>query len=285
MEAASAAVAFSAATDTYAAGLPLSEQLESIAPILGTVGSVLSVIQYLSCIPTFIEVSRRKSTGNLSPMPYCTTSLLSLLWVTYAVMVPGRMAVLIVNSIALVFMLGYMAVFLRYTDSKKQTMVKYIGVLLCYGAVMGAAVLFSTSVASFLGNCCVLVSITMYASPLAVVPTIIKTKDSSCMPPLYSFTGFVAALVWFGYGLGAGDFHVWIPNGVGSVLCLVQLVIWLIYRIPSSSKSKKSEYYDDVKPGAAGVYYSVLTDTDVPDYNSIGSDSTVCSADYVQLDP
>ncbi|KAF4742720.1 sugar transporter [Perkinsus olseni] len=285
MEAASAAVAFSAATDTYAAGLPLSEQLESIAPILGTVGSVLSVIQYLSCIPTFIEVSRRKSTGNLSPMPYCTTSLLSLLWVTYALMVPGRMAVLIVNSIALVFMVGYMAVFLRYTDSKKQTMVKYIGVLLCYGAVMGAAVLFSTSVASFLGNCCVLVSITMYASPLAVVPTIIKTKDSSCMPPLYSFTGFVAALVWLGYGLGAGDFHVWIPNGVGSVLCLVQLVIWLIYRIPSSSKSKKSEYYDDVKPGAAGVYYSVLTDADVPDYTSIGSDSTVCSADYVQLDP
>ncbi|KAF4721075.1 sugar transporter [Perkinsus olseni] len=195
------------------------------------------------------------------------------------------MAVLIVNSIALVFMVGYMAVFLRYTDSKKQTMVKYIGVLLCYGAVMGAAVLFSTSVASFLGNCCVLVSITMYASPLAVVPTIIKTKDSSCMPPLYSFTGFVAALVWLGYGLGAGDFHVWIPNGVGSVLCLVQLVIWLIYRIPSSSKSKKSEYYDDVKPGAAGVYYSVLTDADVPDYTSIGSDSTVCSADYVQLDP
>lgn len=92
MEAASAAAAFSVANDTYgvAGGLSLHELLGSIAPILGTVGSVLSVIQYLSCIPTFVEVSRRKSTGKLSAMPYCTTSLLSLLWVTYALMVWRR---------------------------------------------------------------------------------------------------------------------------------------------------------------------------------------------------
>lgn len=42
---------------------------------------------------------------------------------------------------------------------------------------ISVAVLFATSVASFLGNCCVLVSITMYASPLAVVPTIISKVE------------------------------------------------------------------------------------------------------------
>ncbi|EER15309.1 conserved hypothetical protein [Perkinsus marinus ATCC 50983] len=286
MEAASAAAAFSVANDTYgvAGGLSLHELLGSIAPILGTVGSVLSVIQYLSCIPTLVEVSRRKSTGKLSAMPYCTTSLLSLLWITYALMVPGRMAILGINAVALGFMVVYMSVFLRYTDCKKQTMVKYMSVLLCYGAVISVAVLFATSVASFLGNCCVLVSITMYASPLAVVPTIIKTRDSSCMPPLYSFTGFLAALVWFGYGLGSGDFHVWIPNGTGSILCLAQLVIWVIYRTPYSSKSEEVEYYDDVKPYGASEYYSVA-DTDVPDYISVDSNSTVSSAAYLLLDP
>ncbi|KAF4657800.1 sugar transporter [Perkinsus chesapeaki] len=282
MEAVTAAVAFSAATDAYT-GSVLLGAMASIAPILGTVGSVLSVIQYISCIPTFIEVSKRKSTGNLSPMPYCTTSLLSLLWVTYGFMVPGRMAVLVVNAIALAFMVVYMAVFLWYTASKKPTLVKYINVFLCYGAVMGVALVFATSASGFLGNCCMVVSIAMYASPLAVVPTIIKTKDSSCMPPLYSLTGFIAAIVWFGYGLGSGDFHVWIPNGVGSGLCLSQLIIWFIYRTPSTYSKKGSEYYDDVKPGAS-VYYSV-TDSDVPDYNSIASDSTVCSADYMLLDP
>mmetsp|Transcript_2451 Transcript_2451/g.2387 ORF Transcript_2451/g.2387 Transcript_2451/m.2387 type:complete len:135 (+) Transcript_2451:503-907(+) len=111
-----------------------------------------------------------------------------------------------------------------------------------------------------------------------------EIRDSSCMPPLYSFTGFLAALVWFGYGLGSGDFHVWIPNGTGSILCLAQLVIWVIYRTPYSSKSEEVEYYDDVKPYGASEYYSVA-DTDVPDYISVDSNSTVSSAAYLLLDP
>ncbi|KAF4693368.1 sugar transporter [Perkinsus olseni] len=263
-----------ALADPAVATLPTMEvSLASIAPILGTVGSVLSVIQYLSCIPTFIEVSRRKSTGNLSPMPYCTTSLLSLLWVTYALIVPGRTCVLVVNSIALVFQLVYISVFLKFVKVKEHTSTLCATVIALYIATMFLASL-TPSLSNTLGNCCVVVSICMYAAPLAVLPTIIKTRDSSCMPPLYSLTGMISASVWSSYGLAAGDAHIIIPNGSGAVLCAVQLVIWVIFRASSPSKANPviDEYAyppEDIKPS------NYVSD----------SESTVCSIDYLLLDP
>ncbi|KAF4657799.1 sugar transporter [Perkinsus chesapeaki] len=203
-------------------------------------------------------------------MPYCTTSLLSLLWVTYALIVPGRTCVLVVNFIALIFQLVYLAVFIRFVDAKRRTSTLCATMGACYLATMFLSLL-TPSLSSTLGNCCVVVSICMYAAPLAVVPTIMKTKDSSCMPPLYSLTGMISALVWFGYGLAASDAHLMIPNGSGSVLCAVQLVIWALYRVPAAKPVFDQYGYleDDIKPS------NYLSD----------SESTVCSLDYLLLEP
>lgn len=37
------------------------------------------------------------------------------------------------------------------------------------------------------------------------------------MPPLYSLGGWLAAIVWFGYGFFTGDMHIMIPNAAGVV--------------------------------------------------------------------
>lgn len=150
----------------------------------------------------------------------------------------------------------------------------------------------------------------MYAAPLVVVPTIIskslltlgliascsETKDSSCMPPLYSLTGMVSATVWFGYGLASHDTHVAVPNGSGAVspvtaltlcivvtqvLCAVQLVIWAIYRVAKSSQPSSASSAND--------YVHIPESVKSPEYirhcKSTMSESTVCSLDYLLLDP
>ncbi|KAF4657801.1 sugar transporter [Perkinsus chesapeaki] len=202
----------------------------SLATVLGSMGSVCSFVQYMSPIPTFIKVQRDKSTGNLSPLPYCSTALLSILWVTYACITPGRIALGVTNGIGLVFQVVYMTWFFVHATSRKMTIIDYLVTALCYVAMVFVSWNLPVAITDSLGNFCVIVNILMYVAPLAVLRTIITTKDSSCMPPLYSLACLVSAVVWFGYGLTSGDAHVMIPNAAGMILGVIQLSIWAAYR-------------------------------------------------------
>ncbi|EER10579.1 hypothetical protein Pmar_PMAR021481 [Perkinsus marinus ATCC 50983] len=91
----------------------------------------------------------------------------------------------------------------------------------------------------------------------------------------------VSATVWFGYGLASHDTHVAVPNGSGAVLCAVQLVIWAIYRVAKSSQPSSASSAND--------YVHIPGSVKSPEYirhcKSTMSESTVCSLDYLLLDP
>ncbi|KAF4657798.1 DNA-directed RNA polymerases I and III subunit RPAC2 [Perkinsus chesapeaki] len=252
----------------------------SIAAILGSVGSVVSFCQFFTAVPTFVGIVRKHSTENLSSLPYCASALLSVMWVSYALITPGRNSILFINALSSCVFVTYMLIFLRYAVQKRTTVLYYLGLVLCYLLIMYCSLFLSHDASATLGTFCVVVNIVMYASPLAVLKTIIQTKDSSCMPPLYSLGGWLAAMVWFGYGFFTGDMHIMIPNAAGVVLGAAQMIIWYIYRVPKDKKSNKRvrlssadvDAADDVKPGHHVVHH-------------VESESTVCSVDYLQLDP
>ncbi|KAF4672192.1 DNA-directed RNA polymerases I and III subunit RPAC2 [Perkinsus olseni] len=246
----------------------------SIAAILGSIGSVVSFCQFFTAVPTFVGIVRKRSTENLSSLPYCASALLSIMWVSYALITPGRNSILFINSLSSCVFVTYMLVFLRYAVQKRTTVLYYLGLVVCYLLIMYCSLFLSHDPSATLGTFCVFVNILMYASPLAVLKTIIETKDSSCMPPLYSLGGWLAAMVWFGYGFFAGDMHIMIPNAAGVVLGAIQMIIWFIYRVPKDQKKNRRVRIvsDDMKTGHDAVHH-------------VESESTVCSVDYLQLDP
>ncbi|XP_066310399.1 LOB domain-containing protein 6-like isoform X2 [Miscanthus floridulus] len=82
----------------------------------------------------------------------------------------------------------------------------------------------------FCGLAATIFSICMYASPLSIMRLVIKTKSVEFMPFLLSLAVFLCGTSWFIYGLLGRDPFIIIPNGCGSFLGLVQLILYFIYR-------------------------------------------------------
>jgi solute carrier family 50 protein (sugar transporter) len=69
----------------------------------------------------------------------------------------------------------------------------------------------------------------MFAAPLAVMQQVIRTKSVRYMPFLLSLASFLCALVWLVWAILSVDYFVLIPNALGSLFGLVQLVIYGVY--------------------------------------------------------
>ncbi|KAL0307964.1 UNVERIFIED_CONTAM: Bidirectional sugar transporter SWEET5 [Sesamum angustifolium] len=72
-------------------------------------------------------------------------------------------------------------------------------------------------------------NIMMYASPLTVMKRVIKTKSVKYMPFSLSLANFANGIVWSIYALIKLDPFVLVPNGLGTLSGLVQLVLFATY--------------------------------------------------------
>ncbi|KAF9682258.1 hypothetical protein SADUNF_Sadunf05G0090200 [Salix dunnii] len=68
-----------------------------------------------------------------------------------------------------------------------------------------------------------------YASPLAAMKTVITTKSVEFMPFLLTFSTLLNGGFWTLYALLAKDFLVGVPNGIGFLLGIAQLILYGIF--------------------------------------------------------
>ncbi|KAK6805030.1 hypothetical protein RDI58_002814 [Solanum bulbocastanum] len=83
---------------------------------------------------------------------------------------------------------------------------------------------------TFIGILCALVTIAMYASPLSVMITVIRSKTVECMPFLLSFFLLLNAGAWFAFVMFLHDPYLIVPNVVGLASGSAQLIIYIIYK-------------------------------------------------------
>ncbi|KAG2712432.1 hypothetical protein I3760_04G125600, partial [Carya illinoinensis] len=193
--------------------------------LFGIFGNITALFLFLAPIITFKRIIQNKGTEKFSGVPYVMTLLNCLLsaWYGLPFVSPNNLLVSTINGSGAAIELIYVAIFLIYAPKREKAKI--------FGIFSFVVLVFSiVALGMFCGFAASIFSIIMYASPLSIMRTVIKTKSVEFMPFFLSLSVFLCGTSWFVFGLLGRDPFVFVQNGLGCGLGLAQLILYFIYR-------------------------------------------------------
>ncbi|KAG0452623.1 hypothetical protein HPP92_025001 [Vanilla planifolia] len=181
----------------------------------GILGNVISFMVYLSPLPTFYRVYRKKTTEGFQSLPYVVALFSAMLWIYYAFIKTNTYLLITINSFGCIIETIYIVMYLIYAPRKAK----------------------GSNRLRVLGWICVGFSVSVFAAPLSIIRLVMRTKSVEFMPFSLSFFLTLSAVVWFSFGLFSKDIYVAIPNILGFTFGAIQMVLYIIYKDTKVPKS------------------------------------------------
>ncbi|CAI9754028.1 unnamed protein product [Fraxinus pennsylvanica] len=205
----------------------------------GILGNIISFMFYLSPLPTFYQIHKKKSSEGFQSVPYVVALFSSMSWMYYAFLKSDNTTLLItINSVGCFIETAYICFYLFYAPKKIQTIKLIVLLLVCgFGLVVLAnqLVVKASKRAQVVGWICLVFSLCVFVAPLGIVRQVIRTKSVEYMPFLLSFFLTISAVMWFFYGLLLKDYNIAIPNVLGFILGVLQMVLYVKYKNAGST--------------------------------------------------
>ncbi|KAL5747744.1 hypothetical protein ACOSP7_024761 [Xanthoceras sorbifolium] len=215
----------------------VSATVNTVRNVVGVLGNIISLFLFLSPVPTFVRIVKKRSVEQFSPAPYLVTLVNCSVWVLFGLPMvhPHSILVVTINGTGTAIELVYIALFLFYSNNKKQRLRVFLALLvelifIALVTILVLTLLHTTKQRSMVvGIICILFNVMMYASPLAVMKLVITTKSVEYMPFFLSLASFGNGVAWFTYAFLPFDEFIIIPNGLGTVFSMGQLILYACY--------------------------------------------------------
>ncbi|KAL5551566.1 hypothetical protein UlMin_001742 [Ulmus minor] len=204
--------------------------------VVGIIGNIISLFLFMSPVPTFVRIWKKGSVEQYSPIPYLATLVNCLVWTLYGLPMvhPGSILVVTINGSGTAIECVYIILFLIFSDKKKR--LKVVLVVLVEIIFIAVLTVLTLTLAhthkrrsTVVGTICILFNIMMYASPLAVMKLVITTKSVEFMPFFLSLASLANGIAWTTYALIRFDPFITIPNGLGTLFGVAQLILYATY--------------------------------------------------------
>ncbi|CAI9760516.1 unnamed protein product [Fraxinus pennsylvanica] len=209
----------------------------------GIAGNIFALGLFVSPVPTFRRIIRNESTEQFSGLPYIYALLNCLIcaWYGSPLISSDNLSVTTVNSVGTVFQIVYIILFIIYAEKTKK--VRMVGLLLAVSGIFAVIVIGSLLIIDvevrhltigFLSSASL---VSMLASPLFIINLVIKTRSVEFMPFYLSLSTFLMSTSFLLYGIFSFDPFIYVPNGIGTVLAIIQLVLFSYYKNASGENS------------------------------------------------
>ncbi|XP_071725953.1 bidirectional sugar transporter SWEET2 [Rutidosis leptorrhynchoides] len=221
------------------------QTFEALKQAAGIAGNIFAFGLFVSPIPTFRRIIRNRSTEQFSGIPYVYALLNCLIcaWYGCPYISYDNLLVTTVNSVGAVFQLTYIIIYITCADKRKKVNMSLIllGVfgifaIIAIGSLQIADLELRHLIIGFL-SCATLIS--MFASPLSVMNLVIRTKSVEFMPFYLSLSTFLMSTSFMLYGVFNFDLFIYVPNGIGTLLGIAQLVLYFYYNDKSKQEHKE----------------------------------------------
>mmetsp|Transcript_35204 Transcript_35204/g.88939 ORF Transcript_35204/g.88939 Transcript_35204/m.88939 type:complete len:231 (-) Transcript_35204:355-1047(-) len=196
------------------------------------VACAITIVTVVSPFPVVRKVTKRRSSGDYSFLPYLLNFFSSLLALGYGIFVHNRFLIMI-NTFCLMLTTTFLFLFMRVCPLRKmiRTLI-IVGILMLCFTYHYVTILPGRQGHLLLGTIQNFVTICCYASPLATVKMVFKTRSADSLPFLLVFMSCINGMCWLLYGLLIQDTFVQFPSLVGTSLSFFQLSLFAMF--PSS---------------------------------------------------
>ncbi|XP_030539916.2 bidirectional sugar transporter SWEET9-like [Rhodamnia argentea] len=216
---------------------------QQLAFIFGLLGNIVSFLVFLAPIPTFYTIYKKKSSDGYQSIPYVVALSSASLLLYYGVLKTNATMIISINALGIVIELAYLLIFLIYASTKEKM---YTARLLLLFNVGGFGVMMALTIfllkgrqrVNAVGWICAAFSLAVFTAPLSIMRRVIKTKSVEFMPFALSFFLTLCATTWFFYGLFVKDMFIALPNTLGFLLGIAQMILYMIYK---DGKTKMTE--------------------------------------------
>ncbi|EFH42082.1 nodulin MtN3 family protein [Arabidopsis lyrata subsp. lyrata] len=210
-----------------------------LATVFGILGNIISFFVCLAPIPTFVRIYKRKSSEGYQSIPYVISLFSAMLWMYYAMIKKDAMMLITINSFAFVIQIVYISLYFFYAPKKEKTLtVKFVLFVDVFGFgaifVLTYFLIHANKRVHVLGYICMVFALSVFLAPLGIIRKVIKTKSAEFMPFGLSFFLTLSAVMWFFYGLLLKDMNIALPNVLGFIFGVLQMILFLIYKKPGT---------------------------------------------------
>lgn len=232
------------------------------AIIFGLLGNIVSCLVYMSPLPTFYKIFKKKSTEGFQSIPYSVALFSAMLTLYYAHLKVDAFMLITINSVGCVIESLYLIIYMIYATKSSKIYTAKLLILFNFGA-FGLIVVFTYLISkgpqrlTIVGWICAVFSVCVFAAPLSIIRLVLRTKSVEYMPFSLSFCLTICAVTWLLYGLSIEDYYIATPNIIGLAFGITQMILYLIYR------KRRNEIMPiiDPKEEANGIHMSTTAGT------------------------
>ncbi|XP_057826259.1 bidirectional sugar transporter SWEET3b-like [Cryptomeria japonica] len=203
----------------------------------GILGGTFALLMYGAPLGIFWRVNNKKTTGEMSGVPYAIGLFNCLIYTLYGSPLISNgwenSVVMGTNALGILLQFCFCIIYLRFAPSKsKRRMGLMVGGVLVVFVSIAVTSLCGLEAAHkkvFVGTVGMVASIFLYGSPLSDIRVVYRTKSVECMSFYFLMFAFLGSLLWLVYGALSKDLLIMIPNFFGIPLASVQMIIYCTY--------------------------------------------------------
>ena len=208
----------------------MSEEDDLGSQIFGWTGTALATYFYIAPIVPYLKVIKGQITYKEAPGVLLICSFLNcILWSDYGI-IKNRFSLYFANGIGGVITLIYITIFLIYFAQKKllQSCLYVLFLLACITELYFLCYyIVDADITGIIAN---VFNVLMYAAPGEKIYTIFKTGNYELIPIWSTIGGTACSTSWMLYGFYQGDILLVIPNALGVIASIIQIVVYVVFR-------------------------------------------------------
>jgi len=210
--------------------------------------TIATVINFLTGLQVIRGYVRKGSAGDSSGLPFIVGSLNCAIWLKYGLLIDDW-TIKVVNLIGTTLLASYSLAFYKYTPYKTSSikqMVFAFGFFMTLSFYVDRMDEDQEESRYILGIVGCAMGVGFFASPLASLAQVIRTRSTEVLPFPLIVANFFVTSNWWLYGIILDDNFVLVPNALGWCLAMFQLLLFAYF--PSKRKTSLPTSSSDTVP-------------------------------------